>query len=95
MSTHYPVEIKLAKPVDSHGEKIDKLIFNEANGKILMGMALKTEEDGAFVMPNIYLASSMASVPPSTIESLCEEDSLKVMSLVGPLAVRCLETLAP
>ncbi len=95
MSVSYPVEIKLAKPVDSHGEPIDKLVFNEATGKVLMGMALKTEEDGSFVMPNIYLASSMANVPPSTIEALCEEDSLKVMRLVSPLAVRCLETLAP
>lgn len=94
MTANYPVEVKLSKPVDSHGEKIDKLIFKEATGKVLMGLALKTEEDGSFVMPNLYLASSMANVPPSTIESLCEEDALKVMGLVGPLAVRCLGTLA-
>jgi hypothetical protein len=89
----WPVRIKLEKPVEAHGEQLSQLVLNEPNGGDLMSLPMRLNDEKDFIFPTVDLASSMAKVPPSTIKALGAIDSLKVMKVVNPLALQCLETL--
>lgn len=91
--SEWPKRIQLVKSVQAHGEAVDELIFNEPTGGDLMDLPLSSDGTGSMVIPTVTLASMMAKVPSSTIRSLGAKDSFKVMKVVNPLAVRCLETL--
>jgi hypothetical protein len=89
----WPKRIQLSRSVEAHGEKINELILNEPTGGDLMNLPLSSDGSGSMVIPTVSLASLIAGVPPTTIKSLGLKDSLKVMKVVNPLAMQCLETL--
>lgn len=89
----WPKRIQLEKPVEAHGEPISELILNEPTGGDLMDLPFSSDGSKTVVVPTVVLASMMAKVPPTTIRSLGSKDSFKVMKVVNPLAVQCLEML--
>lgn len=91
----WPKRIDLSKPVEAHGEQITQLVLHEPTGGDLMKLPFIVADGGdkAIEPPLVLLSSKMAKVPPSTIESLCSDDTFKVMKVVNPLAAQWMEAL--
>lgn len=82
-------EVKLAKPVQAHGEPVDTLRFREPTGadiaKVGFPMSFGADGSATFDGPKMSaMMAALADVPPSTIKALSARDWVACAAVLGP-----------